>query len=89
MEVDPSDPDKTGSTLTPADPGPPPPLPPHPPAQLETIGDRKQELTAKEFQDYCRRVFRFTDVEVNKFKSWKDRRAFHRQEQKRRLQQVG
>ena len=86
-EVDPADPDKTGSVPVAADP--PRILPHHPQAHLETIGDRKRDLTSKEFQDYCRKVFKFTDVEVHKLKSWKDRRTYHRQEQKKRLQQVG
>ena len=57
--------------------------------QMETIEETRRDLTPLEVQEYCRKVFTFKEVEVARFKSWKERRKFHRQEGKRRMELVG
>ena len=63
------------------------PLPP--PADMQTIEEKRRDLTPEELQEYCKKVFSFKEVEVQRFKSWKERRTFHRQEHRRRMEQVG
>ena len=57
--------------------------------QMETIEETRRDLTPLEVQEYCRKVFTFKEVEVARFKSWKERRKFQRQEGKRRMELVG
>nr|CAD7445091.1 unnamed protein product [Timema bartmani] len=43
-----------------------------------------RSLDANSVQEYCRRLFRFKDIEVLRFRSWSDRRRFTKQKKQQR-----
>lgn len=45
--------------------------------------DEKKAFKPVEFQEYCKRLFKFSTVEVNAFDSWKARRTFAKQQKKK------
>lgn len=45
--------------------------------------DEKKAFKPVEFTDYCKRLFKFSTVEVNAFDSWKARRTFAKQQKKK------
>lgn len=59
-----------------------------PKAKIETIEEtmKKTELSPTEVTKYCEKVFVFKELEVAKFKTWKERRAYYKQTQKTRLE---
>eukprot|EP00092_Neocalanus_flemingeri_P008216 GFUD01008858.1.p1 GENE.GFUD01008858.1~~GFUD01008858.1.p1 ORF type:complete len:1253 (+),score=362.81 GFUD01008858.1:122-3880(+) len=59
-----------------------------PRAQIETIEEtlRKTELCPEEVTKYCEKIFVFKELEVAKFKTWKERRAYYKQSQKKKLE---
>jgi len=58
-----------------------------PRAQIETIEEtmKKCELTPEEITNYCKKIFVFKELEVAKFKTWKERRAYYKQSQKKKI----
>ena len=58
-----------------------------PKAQIETIEEsmKKSELTPEEITNYCKKIFVFKELEVAKFKTWKERRAYYKQSQKKKI----
>jgi len=59
-----------------------------PRAQIETIEEtlKKTELCPEEVTKYCEKIFVFKELEVAKFKTWKERRAYYKQSQKKKLE---
>jgi len=59
-----------------------------PKAQIETIEEtlKKTELCPEEVTKYCEKIFVFKELEVAKFKTWKERRAYYKQSQKKKLE---
>ena len=59
-----------------------------PKAQIETIEEtlKKTELSPEEVTKYCEKIFVFKELEVAKFKTWKERRAYYKQSQKKKLE---
>nr|CAD7199040.1 unnamed protein product [Timema douglasi] len=57
-----------------------------PSARIETAQENQaqQSLDANSVQEYCRRLFRFKDIEVLRFRSWSDRRRFTKQKKQQR-----
>lgn len=50
-----------------------------PQVKLQTADDFKmRNLTADQLHDYCKNVFEFERIQVMRFKSWSDHRAYHR-----------
>jgi len=83
----------TTSTTTPSVPDKPVSVPTvdtniFPRAQIETIEEtlRKTELSPEEVTKYCEKIFVFKELEVAKFKTWKERRAYYKQSQKKKLE---
>ena len=58
-----------------------------PRAQIDTIEEtmKKSELTPEEITSYCKKIFVFKELEVAKFKTWKERRAYYKQSQKKKI----
>jgi len=58
-----------------------------PKAKIETIEDnlRETSLSAEDVHKYCSKLFVFKELEVTKFKSWKDRRSYTKEQNKMRL----
>ena len=84
-------PTTTTITATPAAPDQPVSVPTvdtniFPRAQIETIEEtlRKTELCPEEVTKYCEKIFVFKELEVAKFKTWKERRAYYKQSQKKK-----
>ena len=61
-----------------------------PRAQIETIEEtmKKCELTPEEITNYCKKIFVFKELEVAKFKTWKERRAYYKQSQKKKIDKL-
>jgi hypothetical protein len=61
-----------------------------PKAQIETIEEsmKKSELTPEEVTNYCKKIFVFKELEVAKFKTWKERRAYYKQSQKKKIDNI-
>ena len=61
-----------------------------PRAQIETIEEtmKKSELTPEEITNYCKKIFVFKELEVAKFKTWKERRAYYKQSQKKKIDKL-
>ena len=57
-----------------------------PKAQIESIEEtmKDTEMTPEQVTDYCKNVFVFKELEVAKFKTWKERRAYFKQSQKKK-----
>ena len=57
-----------------------------PKAQIETIEEslKKSELSPQEVTKYCKKIFVFKELEVAKFKTWKERRAYFKQSHKKK-----
>ena len=57
-----------------------------PKAQIESIEEtmKDTELTPEQLTEYCKNVFVFKELEVAKFKTWKERRAYLKQSQKKK-----
>ena len=45
---------------------------------------KNTELTPEQLTEYCKNVFVFKELEVAKFKTWKERRAYLKQSQKKK-----
>ena len=61
-----------------------------PRAHIETIEEtmKKSELTPEEITNYCKKIFVFKELEVAKFKTWKERRAYYKQSQKKKIDKL-
>jgi len=59
-----------------------------PRAQISTIEEtlKQSELTPEEVTNYCKKVFKFKELEVAKFKTWKERRAYFKQSHKKKVE---
>lgn len=59
-----------------------------PRAQIETIEETRKitELSPEEVTKYCEKLFVFKELEVAKFKTWKERRAYYKQSHKKKLE---
>ena len=57
-----------------------------PKVQIESIEEtmKDTELTPDQLTNYCKKVFVFKELEVAKFKTWKERRAYFKQSQKKK-----
>ena len=57
-----------------------------PKVQIESIEEtmKDTELTPEQLTNYCKKVFVFKELEVAKFKTWKERRAYFKQSQKKK-----
>ena len=57
-----------------------------PKVQIESIEEtmKDTELTPDQLTNYCKKVFVFKELEVAKFKTWKERRAYFKQTQKKK-----
>ena len=57
-----------------------------PKAQIESIEEtmKNTELTPEQLTEYCKNIFVFKELEVAKFKTWKERRAYLKQSQKKK-----
>jgi len=43
----------------------------------------KKTLSVQEMQDYCTKLFKFDEIEIKAFKTWGDKRLYHKQEKKK------
>ncbi len=61
-----------------------------PKAKIETAAERARRvlMTPDQYREYCEKLFVFEQRTVKRFPSWKDRRTFYRQEQKKEIQKV-
>ena len=66
----------------------PPPPPAVVPPIVECIEEKKKDLSPPEVLEYCQKLFDFKEVEVVKFRSWKERRNFYKKEHQRKAEQV-
>jgi microprocessor complex subunit DGCR8 len=59
-----------------------------PKVQIESIEEtmKDTELTPDQLTNYCKKVFVFKELEVAKFKTWKERRAYFKQSQKKKIE---
>ena len=57
-----------------------------PKAQISTIEEslKESELSPEEVTKYCKKIFVFKELEVAKFKTWKERRAYFKQSHKKK-----
>lgn len=57
-----------------------------PKAQIATIEEsmKQSELTPAEVTKYCKKVFVFKELEIAKFRTWKERRAYLKQSHKKK-----
>ena len=57
-----------------------------PKAQIESIEEtmKDTEMTPEQVTEYCKNVFVFKELEVAKFKTWKERKAYDKQSQKKK-----
>ena len=57
-----------------------------PKAEISTIEEsmKQSELTPADVTNYCKKIFVFKELEVAKFKSWKERRAYFKQSHKKK-----
>ena len=59
-----------------------------PKAHISSVEDslKESELRPEDVTKYCKRLFKFKELEVTKFKTWKERRAYLKQSNRKKIE---
>ena len=59
-----------------------------PKAQISSVEEslKESELKPEEVTKYCKKLFKFKELEVTKFKTWKERRAYLKQSTRKKIE---